>query len=81
MLHSRVVHTLEPEETAVDKSLKKGSGTERPPAKPQKDISLRINRMAGTGRYEVITVGPGKQHAGRTVVLTSPRSLAFPKKG
>lgn len=81
MLHSSVIPALEPKEATVDKSLKQGSSTDQQPVKPRKDISIKINRVAGIGRYEVVTVEPGKLHTGRTVVLTSPRSLAFPKKG
>ena len=46
------------------------------------DVSIKINQISGTGRYEVITSGAVKRSgSGRTVVITSPRALAFPKKG
>jgi hypothetical protein len=82
MWFSSVESTSEPKETPVSKDLRKESHAAPASSKPQKDVSIRLKRMSGTGRFEAeITIEGGKVYGGRAVVLTSPRSLAFPKKG
>jgi len=44
------------------------------------DVALQITRRGGSGVYEVKTVIGGKAQTGRTLVITSPRNLAFPKR-
>jgi hypothetical protein len=49
------------------------------------ELSLTLTRRAtaGSGAYEIVTIEShtGRSLGGRAVVLTSPRALAFPKKG
>lgn len=60
---------------------KKGQSTNQSvKERNEKDVSIKINKIGSTGTYEVITSGRSAA-SGRVVVLTSPRALAFPKKG
>jgi hypothetical protein len=50
--------------------------------KNQLSLTLTRRVQEGSGAYEVVTVESGTgRRGGRAVVFTSPRALAFPKKG
>jgi hypothetical protein len=55
----------------------------QPDSRPEKgegEVSLKLGRQTDTGVYEVTTFVSGKVQHGKTVVITSPRKLAFPPR-